>query len=76
MDDDAIQSLVAAAKAGSDLAWQELFRACHDRLLSTAQRLLGKNWAFLSPRDLVQETWLRARLSLDRYRGEGFFGWA
>ena len=75
MDDESLQILIDQARSGSAEAWRDLHIRCQPKLLADAQRLLGKNWQVLSPRDLTQETWLRARLHLESYRGEGFYSW-
>lgn len=75
MDGEPLQKIIEQARGGSADAWRRLHALCQPKLLADAQRLLGKNWHVLSPRDLTQETWLRARLHLDSYRGAGFYSW-
>ncbi len=63
--------LVSRLKAGEDAAFEELVRTYSTRLLSVSRRILG------SPeeaKDVVQETFLAAFQSLERFRGESSLG--
>jgi len=65
------EALVARLRAGEDSAFEELVRTYTARLLAVARRILG------SPeeaKDVVQETFLAAFQSLDRFRGEANLG--
>ena len=65
------EALVARLWAGEDSAFEELVRTYTARLLAVARRILG------SPeeaKDVVQETFLAAFQSLDRFRGEANLG--
>jgi RNA polymerase sigma factor (sigma-70 family) len=75
MDAPALQSLIEQARGGDPVAWARLFELSQPQLLNDAQRLLGQDWPWISPRDLTQETWLKARRALDSYRGAGFQAW-
>jgi RNA polymerase sigma factor (sigma-70 family) len=75
MDDDSLRTLIDQARHGDDASWQKLFSLCQQQLLSDAERLLGRDWPSISPRDLTQETWLKAKAAIDSYRGAGFFAW-
>jgi RNA polymerase sigma factor (sigma-70 family) len=67
--------MIEHARAGDTEAWRRLFEWCQPRLLSDAQRLLGPNWDKISPRDLTQETWLKAQRGIAGYQGHGFLSW-
>jgi RNA polymerase sigma factor (sigma-70 family) len=75
MDAPALQRLIERARSGDPVAWARLFELSQPHLLSDAQRLLGHDWAWISPRDLTQETWLKARRAIGSYRGAGFHAW-
>ena len=75
MDHPSLQKLVDQACNGNADAWERLFETCQPHLLSDAQRLLGRDWPSISPRDLTQETWLKAKRALASYRGAGFLAW-
>jgi RNA polymerase sigma-70 factor (ECF subfamily) len=56
---------------GEDAAFEELVRAYTSRLLAVARRILGSHE---EAKDVVQETFLAAFQSLDRFRGEANLG--
>lgn len=70
-DDD--RDLVASARRGDPDAYGVLVRRYQDRLYPTLLRLTGRHEDAC---DLLQETFLRAYLKLDRFQGESsFFTW-
>src|SRR5687768_5462335 len=65
--------LVEAVRArGDEVAFRTLYRRHTPRLLQLVLRLLGG--AETEAEDVVQETWLKASSSLDRFRWESSFG--
>jgi RNA polymerase sigma-70 factor, ECF subfamily len=60
-------ALVDRLRAGDDSAYEELVRTHTARLLAVARRILGSSE---DARDAVQETFLSAFQSLDRFREE------
>lgn len=64
------QTLIAAAAAGSEQAWRELFRRHTPRVLGLVTRLTASTE---DAEDVVQETWLRAFPRLAAFRGESSF---
>lgn len=62
--------LVAAARAGDREAFEELVRLTHVEVYSLARRLTGDPD---DARDVVQEAYLRAFRSIDRFRGDAQF---
>lgn len=64
-------SLVERSRRGDPDAFEELFRRHHSRVLRVATRILRDRESAL---DAVQETFVRAYRSFDRYTGEGSFG--
>ena len=65
------EALVARLRAGEDMAFEELVRTYTARLLAVARRILGSHE---EAKDVVQETFLAAFQSLDRFRGEASLG--
>ncbi|HYI61930.1 MAG TPA: RNA polymerase sigma factor [Acidimicrobiales bacterium] len=63
-------ALVARAQAGDDQAFEDLVTATHVETYTLARRLTGNDD---DARDVVQEAYLRAYRSLDRFRGEARF---
>ncbi len=61
------EELVARLRAGEEAAYEELVRNHSARLLAVARRILGSSE---EARDVVQETFLAAFQSLDRFREE------
>ena len=59
-------ALVARLKAGDDSAFEQVVRAYSGRLLSVTRRILGSDE---DARDAVQEAFLNAFRSLDRFEG-------
>jgi RNA polymerase sigma factor (sigma-70 family) len=65
--------LVEAVRAqGDEVAFRTLYRRHTPRLLQLVLRLLGG--AESEAEDVVQDTWLKATSSLDRFRWESSFG--
>jgi RNA polymerase sigma-70 factor, ECF subfamily len=65
--------LVAAVRAdGDEVAFRSLYRRHTPRLYQMVLRLLAGSEA--DAEDVVQETWLKATTSLDRFRWESAFG--
>jgi RNA polymerase sigma-70 factor (ECF subfamily) len=64
-------SLVERSRRGDPDAFEALFLRHHGRVLRVATRILRDRESAL---DAVQETFVRAYRSLDRYSGEGSFG--
>ena len=65
------EPLVARLRAGEDAAFEELVRSYSSRLLAVARRILGSQE---EAKDAVQETFLAAFQSVDRFRGEANLG--
>ena len=65
------EALVARLRAGEDAAFEELVRTYTSRLLAVARRIVGSHE---EAKDVVQETFLAAFRSLDRFRGEANLG--
>ena len=63
-------ALVARAKAGDREAFNQLVRVTHSDAYALALRLTGNTE---DARDVVQETYLRAYRSIDRFRGDARF---
>jgi RNA polymerase sigma-70 factor (ECF subfamily) len=61
------EPLLGRLRAGEDSAFEELVRTYTARLLAVARRILGNGE---EAKDVVQETFLAAFQSLDRFRGE------
>ncbi len=57
---------VAALRAGDDLAYEKLVRACTGRLLAVARRLLSNEE---DARDVVQDAFLAAFKAIERFQG-------
>lgn len=64
-------ALVAAAIAGSEVAFRELFRRHTPHLLQFVSRVLGQSAG--DAEDVVQDTWLRAYPALVTFRNESAF---
>ena len=64
---DGLDEIVAAARSGDRDAFAALVRATYDDTYTLAYRLTGNEE---DARDVVQETYLRAYRSIDRFRGE------
>jgi RNA polymerase sigma-70 factor, ECF subfamily len=64
---DGLDEVVAAARSGDRDAFAALVRATYDDTYTLAYRLTGNEE---DARDVVQETYLRAYRSIDRFRGE------
>lgn len=69
-DDDAI--LVAGARTGDRVAFEELYRRHRGRIYALMWRLCGGQAALAE--DLLQESFIRAWTKLDSFRGESRFG--
>jgi len=65
-------SLVDAARTGDETAFAALVRRYQGLVFAVAHRLLGDRDA---AEDITQETFIRAYLSLDRFRGTNFRAW-
>ena len=65
------EALVSRLRAGEDAAFEELVRTYTARLLAVARRILRSHE---EAKDVVQETFLAAFQSLDRFRGEANLG--
>lgn len=65
-----LQSLIVAAQAGDDEAFNELVRRTYTETYTLAYRLMGNPD---DAADVVQETYLRAFRSLGRFRGDAQF---
>ena len=64
---------VSAVRRGETDAFGEVVRRYQDRLFNTILRLLGDH---SEAKDLTQESFLRAYVSLDRFRGDSsFYTW-
>jgi RNA polymerase sigma-70 factor (ECF subfamily) len=64
---DGLDAVVAAARSGDRDAFEALVRATYDDMYTLAYRLTGNEE---DARDVVQEAYLRAYRSIDRFRGE------
>lgn len=64
-------ALIAAALAGTEASFRELFRRHTPHLLQFVTRLLGASSA--DAEDVVQDTWLRAYPALVTFRNESAF---
>ncbi len=64
-------ALIAAAVAGAEAAFRELFRRHTPHLLQFVTRVLGPSAA--DAEDVVQDTWLRAYPALVTFRSESSF---
>ena len=64
VDDEA--SLVAQLRAGDELAFEQVVRSYGGRLLAVARRIVGSEE---DARDVVQDAFLNAFRSLDRFEG-------
>jgi RNA polymerase sigma-70 factor (ECF subfamily) len=62
-----VDPLLARLRAGEEAAFEELVRTYSGRLLALARRILSSSE---DARDVVQETFLAAFQSLDRFRGD------
>lgn len=62
-----VEVLAARAAAGDRAAFEELVRATSPMIFALALRLVGDEQ---DARDVLQETYLRAFRSIDRFRGE------
>ena len=65
-----LDELVARARDGDQLAFEELVRRTHRETYTLALRLLGDEE---DARDVTQETYLRAYRGLKRFRGDAQF---
>jgi len=65
------EALVARLREGEEAAFEELVRTYTARLLAVARRIVGSHE---EAKDVVQETFLAAFKSLDRFRGEANLG--
>lgn len=65
------RALIAAANAGAELAFRELFRRHTPHLLQFVTRILGTSG--VDADDVVQDTWLRAYPALVTFRGDSSF---
>ena len=65
------EALLARLRVREDAAFEELVRTYTSRLLAVARRILGSHE---EAKDVVQETFLAAFQSLDRFRGEASLG--
>lgn len=63
---DADHALVARLRAGEEAAFEDLVRSAGGRMLAVAQRMLGRDD---DAQDAVQEAFLQAFRSLDRFDG-------
>jgi len=64
-------ALIAAAIAGKESAFRELFRRHTPHLLQFVARVLGRSG--MDAEDVVQDTWLRAYPALVTFRNESSF---
>lgn len=64
------RSAVEQARRGDDRAWRALYDRHADLVFRLALRTVGDREAAL---DLVQETWVRAALAIDGFRGDSSF---
>jgi len=69
---DTDASLVAAARSGDQAAFAALVRRYQGLVYAVCVRLLGDRDA---AEDITQEAFIRAYLSLDRFRGTNFRSW-
>src|SRR5579884_3804678 len=65
-----LSGLVAAARSGDRLAFEELVKATYTDMYTLAYRLTGNEE---DARDVVQEAYLRAFRGLKRFRGDARF---
>src|SRR5579862_5450397 len=65
-----LSGLVAAARSGDRLAFEELVKATYTDMYTLAYRLTGNEE---DARDVVQEAYLRAYRGLKRFRGDARF---
>src|SRR6266487_1050269 len=65
-----VADLVAAARDGDRLAFEELVRATYADMYTLAYRLTGNEE---DARDVVQDAYLRAYRGLKRFRGDAQF---
>jgi RNA polymerase sigma-70 factor (ECF subfamily) len=65
------RDLLARLRRGEDSAFVELVRSYTGRLLATSRRILGSQE---EAKDVVQETFLAAFQSIDRFRGDASLG--
>ena len=73
VSDDPDATLVGRAQAGDQAAFEQLVRRHTDRLFSVVARLLGPGQ---DAEEVVQESFLRAWRSIDRFKGDAkFFTW-
>ncbi len=64
---------VAAARNGHPDAFDDIMRRYQDRVFNTIYRLIGD---YQEAKDLTQKTFLKAYLSIDRFRGNSsFYTW-
>jgi RNA polymerase sigma-70 factor (ECF subfamily) len=70
LEPEAMAELVARAQAGDEQAFEDLVTATYVETYTLARRLTGNDD---DARDVVQEAYLRAYRSLDRFRGEARF---
>lgn len=70
--EDRLAGLLAAARAGDQTAFAELYRDTHPRLLRYAASLVGQD-----AEDVAAEAWLQIARDLARFSGDlmGFRGW-
>lgn len=70
LEPEAMAELVARAQAGDEQAFEDLVTATYVETYTLARRLTGNDD---DARDVVQDAYLRAYRSLDRFRGEARF---
>jgi RNA polymerase sigma-70 factor (ECF subfamily) len=70
---EAVDALVARARAGDEEAFGELVKAFHERVYSVIYRIVNNAE---EARELAQQTWVRAWQRLGSYKGDAhFFTW-